>query len=181
MCVSYEGKFDVARKIKVDGAKGGGQKPDGNKGKGKNATTEAGGIYAASVLSGDGFYLDGDKITAGTIGIGEVTIDSGVYTIDRLYSGRAYYGYVPTYGTVTITDAATSVTVDEGTPGSTGAIRVGYYNPGGTGFLKSTFSRCSTDLKRYRASIICDAPRCFAEGACRMSACRSPHRAGAQS
>jgi len=135
VCVSYEGKFDVARKIKVDGAKGGGQKPDGNKGKGKNATTEAGGIYAASVLSGDGFYLDGDKITAGTIGIGEVTIDSGVYTIDKLYSGRAYDTYAPTYGTVTITGGSTYVTVDEGTPGSTGSIDVGYDNPGGTGYL----------------------------------------------
>ena len=41
----------MARKIKGDGSKDGGQKPEGGKGKGKNATTDTGGIYAASVVS----------------------------------------------------------------------------------------------------------------------------------
>ena len=45
MCVSNGGNFFMTRKIKVDGAKGGG------KGNGKNSTTDSGGVYAASVLS----------------------------------------------------------------------------------------------------------------------------------
>ena len=111
MCVSYEGKFDVARKIKVDGAKGGGQKPDGGggNGKGKKSTSDPGGVVAASGVSDDGFY-NADVIRAGTYTIGEVIIDGsgvygGVYTIDKLYSGQAYDGYAPTYGKVTLTGA----------------------------------------------------------------------------
>ena len=131
----------MARKIKDDGSKGGGPKTDGGgggggNGKGKKSTTDLDGVYLASAFSGDGFYLDGDKITAGTIVTGEVIIDSGTYTVDHLYSGVAYDTAVPTFGTVTITGATTDVTVhDAGTLGSYGAIRVGYYNDGGTGLL----------------------------------------------
>ncbi|HUS97447.1 MAG TPA: hypothetical protein VMX97_11965, partial [Hyphomicrobiaceae bacterium] len=90
-----------------------------------------------SSKTGDGYYADLFEITAGTSGIGTVIIDAGIFTIDRLFSGRAELGPAPTFGAVTITGGGTSVTVEDPAvnPGFSGSIDVGFQNSGGYGYL----------------------------------------------